>query len=258
MIRDVLLSLVLVGWFVALAIVEAATERSSRPSATPDADARFITNFGLTALLLITSAVLPLTNVAAAASSEGLGIGLASHVAMPWLAILGLTLLGQTFGSYWVHRWMHHVPFIWRVHRVHHADTAVDVSTSLRNHPLELLVTVPVSALVILAIGAPISVVAVSQTIIVAATIWEHADIFLPPRIDRVVATIFITPRFHRRHHNPERNIHDNNYGTLFTIWDRLFGTLCVMDGNGNVGLEGQVARPDHFIDQIRSPIYAA
>jgi sterol desaturase/sphingolipid hydroxylase (fatty acid hydroxylase superfamily) len=255
---NAVLSLALLGWFVALAIAEAAAGRDSPRSAAPDDDARLVTNFGFTALIFLIGTILPLTNVAAAASAKGLRIGLANQVAISWLVILALTLVGQTFGAYWIHRLLHHSPLLWRIHRVHHADRAVDVSTSLRNHPLELLVTAPVSALVILAIGAPISVVAVSQTIIVAATIWEHAEISLPPRIDRALATVVITPRLHRLHHDPERATHDTNFGTIFTIWDRLFGTLRVMGGGGKVGLEDQVARPDYFIDQIRSPLLSA
>jgi sterol desaturase/sphingolipid hydroxylase (fatty acid hydroxylase superfamily) len=253
--RDILLSLALLGWFVALAIVEVAVTRPSRHSSAQGSDARLVTNFGFTAILLIVGAVPPLANIAAAASSHGLHIGLASQVPIAWPAILVLTLIGQTFASYWAHRWMHHSRMLWRIHRVHHADSAVDVSTSLRNHPLELLVSVPAAALVTVTIGAPISVVTVSSTIIVAATIWEHAEISLPPRIDRALSTLILTPRLHRLHHNPERIIHDTNFGTLFSLWDRLFGTFCVIGDREEVGLDHQLTRPDHFIDQIRSPL---
>jgi sterol desaturase/sphingolipid hydroxylase (fatty acid hydroxylase superfamily) len=255
--RDVLLSLALLGWFVALAILEVVIDRDPRPPATPNADARFITNFGFTAIFLMAGASLPLANAAAAASSEGFRIGLANQVQIPWLPLLALTLMVQTFAGYWAHRWMHSWPLLWRFHRVHHADSAVDVSTSLRNHPLELLVTLPVSVVVTLAIGAPISVVTAGQTILVAATIWEHADISLPPKVDQALATFILTPRLHRLHHNPERAVHDSNFGTVFSFWDRLFGTLCVMEGRGKVGLDGRVTRPDHFVDQILLPLRA-
>jgi sterol desaturase/sphingolipid hydroxylase (fatty acid hydroxylase superfamily) len=153
---------------------------------------------------------------------------------------------------------MHWVPLLWRVHRIHHADNEVDVSTSLRNHPLELLLTLPVSALIVVLIGAPVSVVIAFQAIMVAATIWQHADILLPQQLDRALAVILVTPRLHRLHHNPVRVVHDTNFGELFTMWDRMFGTLSVMDGRGRVGLIDQVARPDHIFEQIWSPVYPA
>ena len=255
--RDVILSLALLAWFIALAIVEVVVARRSERPANSNGDARLITNFGFTLIIVMAGAVQPLVNAAAAASTERLGVGLASHVPLSWPALLGVTLVAQTFAAYWTHRWMHQNPLLWRIHRVHHADSAVDVSTSFRNHPLELLVTVPVSALVTTAIGAPLSVVTASQTIIIAAKIWEHADISLSARIDRALAAVIFTPRLHRLHHNPERVIHDSNFGTVFTMWDRMFGTLCAKMGRERVGLDDQITRPDHFIDQIRSPLLA-
>jgi sterol desaturase/sphingolipid hydroxylase (fatty acid hydroxylase superfamily) len=256
--RDVFLSLALVGWFIALAIVEAKFSRDYERPAKTNADARFVTNYGLMGLVLMTGSLLPLANVAAAFSSKGVDISLASHVSVPWVAIVVLTLLGQTLGAYWLHRWFHQNALLWRIHRVHHADSAVDVSTSLRNHPAELLLTIPMAMFVTVAIGAPLSAVGVSQTIIVAATIWDHADISLPPKIDKALSAIIITPRLHRLHHSPERAIHDSNFGTFFSFWDRLFGTLCVTEGRKEVGLDGQVDQPDQFVHQILLPLLPA
>ena len=152
---------------------------------------------------------------------------------------------------------MHIVPWLWRIHRVHHADNAVDVSTSLRNHPLELVLIFPVSIAVILVVGASPTVVLAGQTIMVAASIWQHADI-AAPRAERVLASMLITPAIHRIHHSPERARHDSNFGDLITLWDRLFGTFKKSEGRGRVGLDGQVARPDRLLEQIWSPVYSA
>jgi sterol desaturase/sphingolipid hydroxylase (fatty acid hydroxylase superfamily) len=209
-------------------------------------------------LVVLVGTVFPMASVAASELSERSGVGLTHHVALPWIAVLGVAIGAQTFAAYWVHRWMHGAPLLWRIHRVHHADSAVDVSTSLRNHPLELLVTLPVSALVTFVIGAPVSVVVAVQTIIVAAALWQHADIALPRRLDRALSRVIFTPRLHRLHHNPERAIHDSNFGELIILWDRLFGTLNLSETRGEVGLEGQATRPDRLIDQICSPLYSA
>ncbi|MEP6982573.1 MAG: sterol desaturase family protein [Sphingomicrobium sp.] len=108
----------------------------------------------------------------------------------------------------------------------------------------------------ILAIGAPPTGVIAAQTIMVAASIWQHADIELP-RLERILAPVLITPSIHRLHHSPERRVHDSNYGDLITLWDRLFGTFRPSKDRGRVGLDGQVARSDGLLEQIWSPVYA-
>ena len=255
--RDNLISLALIGWFVLLALAEVASVRAEPTQPGPKNDARLITNFGLTALILIAGGLYPLGTVSAALLSERLGIGLAHRIHMGWPAILALLLIAQTFALYWVHRLMHEAPLLWRIHRVHHADSAVDVSTSLRNHPFELLVTMPVTWAVVFALGAPISAVVAFQAILLAATIWQHADLVLPARVDRVLSYLIVTPRLHRLHHNPVRIVHDSNFGELFTVWDRMFGTLTLMEGRGRVGLADEAARADHFLEQIWSPMRA-
>ena len=163
--------------------------------------------------------------------SEAFGIGLVPRFAISWPAALALFLFVDSLTSYCVHRTMHSLPLFWRIHRVHHADIAVDISTSLRNHPLELAITMPVFALWALVIGAPAEVVAVAQTIAFAAAMGQHADISFPPRLDRLLSLIIVTPNMHRLHHSPHRIVHDGNYGDLITLWDlcseRFAGASC-------------------------------
>ena len=253
--RNSLTALALLGWFAILAVAESVFARGD---AVPDAgsDSRLLTNFGLTSVLILSGGLFPLVNIGSSIFGHRLNVGLAQNLTLPWAAIFGLTLIAQTFTDYWVHRLMHATPLLWRVHRVHHADTWVDVSTSLRNHPLELLVTIPASSMVVLALGAPVSVVAAVDSIFVAATIWQHADIPLPDWLDRVLCTVVFTPRLHRLHHDPARGIHDHNYGNLIIFWDWLFGTLNSSKTRGRVGLDGQTSRPDHLLEQICSPLY--
>jgi sterol desaturase/sphingolipid hydroxylase (fatty acid hydroxylase superfamily) len=247
----------LLCWFVALAIAEAICANGNE-AYTSGSNQRWMTNLALTAAIILIGSLLPLAKMTASMFGERFGFGLAHLVAIPWMAVLGLMLLFDSFAAYWVHRLMHAAPLLWRVHRVHHADTLVDVSTSLRNHPLELVVTVPASCCVVLLIGAPASVLAAAQTILVATTIWQHADIRLPERLDRVLAPLIITPRLHRLHHNPERRVHDSNFGDSLTVWDALFGTLNLSRGRGPVGLGEQRAKPDHLLAQMLSPLRPA
>ena len=250
-----LVQLALVGWFILLAVAEAVAAPGDTRRREGSHDARLVTNFGLTAFNVAASALLPIAQITSSVVGDRLGLGVANIVPLPWIVTFALLFLLDSFAGYWVHRLMHAAPLLWRVHRVHHADRAVDVSTSLRNHPLEFLVTVPVSSVVVLLIGAPLSAVIAVQSIVVAATIWQHADIALPRRGDRVLARAIFTPRLHRLHHNPERAIHDTNFGESIILWDWLFGTLNRSDGRRAVGLGDMEPRPDHLLEQLWSPL---
>ena len=247
----------LIGWFVLLAAAEAISA-PAREERDTHSDQRLITNFSLTALALVLASLLPLANLGASWVSTKYGLGLGSRVPLPWFATFALLLLSMTFVAYWVHRAMHRAPLLWRVHRVHHADSAVDVSTSLRNHPLELAVSLPASAVVILLLRPPVSAVVAVQTAIFAATLWQHAAVALPKSVDRALARVLVTPRVHRLHHHPERGTHDSNYGEILIVWDLMFRTFNPEERRGPVGLEGQGARANVLIDQICSPLRAA
>jgi sterol desaturase/sphingolipid hydroxylase (fatty acid hydroxylase superfamily) len=239
-----------------LASVEALTKHS--PGGSAANDGRLLTNFGLTAIGLVAGGLIPLSRITASAFAQKYHLGLGPALGLSWPVLAIATFLLGSLGAYWTHRLMHVVPLFWRVHRVHHADSAVDVSTSLRNHPLELLVTVPVSLLAVVALGAPPTAVVASQTLLIAAALWQHADIDLPPAADRFLSMIIITPRLHRLHHNPERAVHDTNFGDAIIIWDRLFGTLRLTAASPDVGLKDQRSRADHIVDQLCSPLYGA
>jgi len=250
-----ILDVALIVVFVLLAWAEFVAARGRKAVAEP-ADARLATNFGLGIMVLLLMSLAPAAKVSAAFIAQSQFDGLAERYAWPWLLSLAVFVVADSFASYWTHRVMHAVPALWRIHRIHHADSAVDVSTSLRNHPLELLVTLPVSIALIVVIGAPPTVVIASQTIMFAASMWQHADIN-PPWAERALGNWLITPATHRLHHSPDRATHDGNYGDLITLWDRLFGTFSRSGGRGRVGLDGQVARPDHLLEQILSPVYS-
>lgn len=252
----VILDVALVAWFFLLAAAETFAARG-RVVAEQGGDARLVTNFGLGVLVLGANNLLPMVKVGSAWLAQWTDVGLAAGFAWPWALAFGVLILADSLAGYWTHRALHAVPALWRIHRVHHSDNSVDVSTSLRNHPLELVVTFPISVAVIWIVGAPPTAVLAVQTVMVAASVWQHADIALP-RAERVLAPLLITPGIHRVHHNPERSLHDSNYGELITLWDRLFGTFRPSAGRGRVGLDGQTARSDRLLDQIWSPVHSS
>lgn len=257
MVDSAILGLGLVGWFGILAFAELISARRA-PRAGCSTDARLVTNFGLGVLVLACNSLAPIAKIGSSAWAQSLGSGLAPAIGLTWPLALAAFMLADSLAGYWTHRLMHAMPLLWRIHRVHHADAAVDLSTSLRNHPLELVVTIPVSAAVILMTGAQPSVVVLAQSIVFAAAIWHHADIDLPRWLERVLRHIIVTPAYHRLHHSPDRWLHDGNYGDLITLWDRLFGTAKLSARQQRVGLDGQVVRPDRLLAQICWPLYAA
>jgi len=246
-------ALLLLGWVVLLALAESWRGNGSREGTS---DRRLVTNFGLTAMVLAAGALFPIARVSASAASQSLPIGVIHSAQWPWIAAFASVLIVETLAAYWAHRITHRTPLLWRLHRVHHADDAVDLSTSFRNHPLELVVTIPVSVAVVLVLGTPPSVVIAMQTVLAGAALWQHADLALPRRLDRALAWVVVTPRVHRLHHNPARATHDSNYGEFFTFWDRVFGTFNPAEGRDRVGLDNQVAMSDALLQQIWSPVH--
>jgi sterol desaturase/sphingolipid hydroxylase (fatty acid hydroxylase superfamily) len=163
---------------------------------------------------------------AAAAWAAAAGVGLLNVLSAPPLAAFAATLLALDLVSYAWHRANHRVRLLWRFHRVHHADASFHVSTALRFHPGELLMALPVKLAAILLLGAPPAAVLLFEVVFGIANVLEHGDFDLPRRLERALARVFVTPALHRRHHSTERAERDRNFGTIFSIWDRLARTL--------------------------------
>lgn len=177
--------------------------------------------------------------VAAWASRNGFGV-LNEAPVSPWTAI-ALTVVLLDLVSYAWHWANHRVPLLWRLHQVHHSDPSFSVSTGVRFHPGELLLSLPVRLAAVVLIGAPVGAVLVFEIAFTFANLIEHGDINLPSRAESRLARVCITPALHRRHHTklgPER---DTNFGTVFSVWDRVFGTFTTSDSATRVetGLPG-------------------
>jgi sterol desaturase/sphingolipid hydroxylase (fatty acid hydroxylase superfamily) len=120
---------------------------------------------------------------------------------------------------------MHKVPWLWRLHRVHHADVDVDVTTGVRFHPLEILLSLGLKAGVVIVIGAPAGAVLLFEVLLNASSMFNHANLRLPAAADRVVRLLLVTPDMHRVHHSLDRQEADHNFGFNVPWWDRAFGT---------------------------------
>jgi len=189
---------------------------------------RWPTNFGLG---LINLTLLPLAPISALWASEWAqhnGIGLLNLLDSSWWLLAAIaTIAIQSFASYATHLLFHKTPWLWRVHRVHHFDNVIDVSTGLRNHPVELLPVVSINISVAIVFGLlPWALIAYGTADALFA-LYSHANIRIPTSLDRMLRLVLVTPRIHAVHHSAHKAETDSNYGGVFTIWDRLFGTYC-------------------------------
>lgn len=146
------------------------------------------------------------------------------------LILLDLVIYGQ-------HVAFHHVPVLWRLHRVHHADTEIDVTTALRFHPIEIVVSMGIKFAAVAAIGAPAEAVLLFEIILNACAMFNHGNIYLPPGIDRTLRCILVTPDMHRVHHSTITHETNSNYGFNISLWDRLFRTYRPQPEAGHQGM---------------------
>lgn len=159
------------------------------------------------------------------------GFGVLQWISMPlWLqAVVGVMLL-DFFGAYLIHWIEHKVRILWKFHLVHHSDTTVDVTTGLRHHPGEAVFRMLFTILGVIVVGAPIWIVFLYQSISALFAHITHANIEMPRKVDRALSYLFITPLMHKVHHHYTQPLTDTNYGNIFAIWDRIFGTFAQVD----------------------------
>lgn len=139
--------------------------------------------------------------------------------------LLGLLLI-DFFGAYLVHVVEHKVKFLWRFHLIHHTDTYIDATSGNRHHPGESVIRFVFTTVGVLIVGAPMWMVFMYQTLSVVATQFTHANICLPKKLDQIMSYFLVSPDMHKIHHHYQLPYTDSNYGNIFSIWDRIFGTF--------------------------------
>jgi len=180
-----------------------------------------IINFGL-AFLLLKSADWVVAN----------NFGIINWIPnMPlWLYVVLGVLLMDFFGAYLPHFVEHKVKPLWMIHLVHHTDHKVDTTTANRHHPLESVIRFTFTLFGVFAIGTPIGIVMLYQSMSLVATQFSHANIRLPKKVDHVLSYFLVSPDMHKVHHHYVLPYTDSNYGNIFSIWDRLLGTYMKLD----------------------------
>ena len=234
-----------VGVLVLMALWEALTPR--RPQSVRRL-LRWPNNLGLVVLnTLVVRLLFPLAGVGMAFLAQSKGWGLFNIVSVPaWLAIPGAVLL-LDLTIYGQHVMFHAVPFLWRLHRMHHADLEFDVTTGLRFHPGEIVVSMLIKLAAVLVLGAAPIAVLIFEVVLNATSMFNHGNVRLPAQLDRALRLFVVTPDMHRVHHSIDRRETDSNFGFNVPWWDRLFGTYRAQPALGH-------DRMTLGIDRFREP----
>lgn len=179
----------------------------------------------------------PVTGVALALLAESRGWGLFNTFHVPlWLAIpAGIILLDLAI--YLQHVLFHAVPALWRLHRVHHADLEFDVTTGVRFHPIEILLSMGIKLGVVAALGTPAVAVLMFEVLLNATSMFNHGNVALPGKIDQLLRWVVVTPEMHRVHHSVTPRETNSNFGFNLPWWDRLFGTYRDQPEAGHLGM---------------------
>ncbi len=228
------------GAFVSVFALMAAWE-IARPARAPRMPrlARWRTNLGLAVVNTVALRfILPSTAIAVAAMAEAKGWGLLNRFALPdGAAVLaGVVLLDLAI--YFQHVLFHAVPVLARLHAVHHADVDFDLTTGVRFHPVEMLLSALIKLAAVVALGAPVLAVLIFEVLLNATAMFNHSNVSLPRWLEPGVRGVIVTPDMHRIHHSVIENERNSNYGFCLSVWDRLLGTYTVAPkGELEIGL---------------------
>ncbi|MHB1348403.1 MAG: sterol desaturase family protein [Desulfobulbaceae bacterium] len=220
------------GIFVSMASWETL---SPRRSLSQSKRVRWANNLGLTLLnTFLLRLVFPVAAAGIALHAANRGWGLLNGLPLPGLLGGVLALLFLDLAIYSQHLLFHKVPLLWRLHRMHHTDLDLDVTSGFRFHPLEILLSMAIKMGIVVSIGAPAWSVILFEVLLNGTSLFNHANIALPLQADRLLRLAIVTPDMHRVHHSVIIRETDSNFGFNFPWWDRLFGTYRAQPAAGH------------------------
>lgn len=217
---------------------------------------RWSNNLGLVVLdALLVRLAFPVVAVSLAVIASENDWGFLNQFAIPgWIAII-LAILALDLAIYLQHVLFHAVPALWRLHRVHHADLEFDVTTGVRFHPFEILISMAIKLLLVLALGPPAIAVLVFEVLLNGTSLFNHSNAHLPSRLDAALSLVIVTPDMHRVHHSIIPSETNSNFGFNLPWWDRMLGTYLAQPSAGHVGMtigiEQFRTRRDLWIDRL-------
>lgn len=201
----------------------------------------YLPNLVLSVMLIMSNLALAALPTAASIWSMEFGLGLCRWLALNNWLILLVGVAGLDLTTYWAHRTLHLAQLGWRFHSVHHSEPYVDVTTTFRQHPVETLWRIAFTTLGVAVLGVPLWCLAIYLAISASNALLEHCNLALPPRVDRWLQLIFVTPNMHKVHHSRSKPETNSNYSNILSIWDRVFRTFrsAKRECPVNYGLDG-------------------
>lgn len=195
-------------------------------------------NLGVAALnTLMLRILFPIAAVGVALLGEEHGWGLLNAFTFPvWISV-AVSVVTLDFAIYLQHILFHAVPLLWRLHRMHHADLDIDVTTGVRFHPIEIALSMCIKLMVVVALGAPALAVLIFEVLLNATSLFNHGNIRIPLPFDRVLRWLVVTPDMHRVHHSWHPDETNSNFGFNLPWWDRLLGTYKDQPRDGHQGM---------------------
>jgi len=217
---------------------------------------RWGSNLGIVALnTVLVRLAFPLVVVGLAVLAAERGWGLLNTLELPLWASIVLGVLALDLAVYLQHVMFHAVPLLWRLHRMHHADLEFDVTTGLRFHPVEILLSMGLKLGVVAALGPPAVAVLIFEVLLNATSMFNHGNVRLPRRLDRRLRWFVVTPDMHRVHHSVHPEETNSNFGFNLPWWDRLLGTYRDQPRDGHeamtIGIGLFRTRHDLRLDQM-------
>lgn len=180
----------------------------------------------------------PLVATAAAIVAARSSIGFFNWTAWPEAIEIALAVIVLDAAIYLQHVASHKIPLLWRLHRVHHADVDLDLTSGVRFHPVEIALSMLYKVVLVLLLGPAALAVVIFEIVLNGSAMFNHANLRLPLWLDRVLRLVVVTPDMHRIHHSVLRKEHDTNYGFNLSVWDRLLGTYTVEPQQGHLGMK--------------------
>lgn len=221
--------------FVTFAALEAVYPRRKRTSSRP---VRWYSNLGMTFLNSLSQRfIFPILGIEMALISAERGWGFFNDHETPYAVAFVASVVVLDLVVYLQHVVFHHVPWLWRLHRVHHADVDLDASSGIRFHVLESIISMCIKLGAIVAIGPPAMAALFFEILLNGAAMFNHANMRIPVGIDRVLRWLIVTPDMHRVHHSVIRDERNSNYGFNLPWWDRIFGTYRAQPAKGHEGM---------------------
>jgi len=228
-----------VAIFAAMAAFELWAPRLERPEmAGALRSRRWLVNVSMVVISSVCLRIIfPAAAVGTAIYAQSQGWGLFPAIGMPVVVGGILAFIVLDFAVWLEHLVSHKWPLLWRIHRMHHSDQGFDLTTALRFHPLEIVLSMVWKAAVIIVLGPPVVAVLVFEIVLNGMAMFNHANARLPLGLDRVLRALVVTPDMHRVHHSVVRRETDSNYGFNLSVWDRLFGTYTDQPEAGHDGM---------------------